>query len=238
MAELAGRVILITGAGGGLGAAVARAVAGAGATVVLSGRREQSLAGVYDDIVTAGGPPPALFPIDFTTAADDQYQALADGIASDMGRLDGILHAAARFAGLTPLANLEIAEWQRALHVNLTAAFAVTRACLPLLIAAPDASVVFVSDRLARSPKAFWGPYAAGKAGLEVLLKVFAAEHGHRDNLRFNALDPGPLATPLRARAFPAGDPDARTPAAAVPDCLRLLGPASRGSNGRIVTAA
>ncbi|MDN5939161.1 MAG: SDR family NAD(P)-dependent oxidoreductase, partial [Salinisphaera sp.] len=218
--------------------AVAGAAPAAGATVVLVGRREKTLTPVYDDIVAAGGPTPALFPMDFTRAAPEHYQALADGIANDLGRLDGVLHAAGRLHALTPLAGLELAEWQRSLHVNLTAAFAVTQACLPLLLAAPDAAVVFVADRVGRRPKAYWGAYAAAKAGTDALLSLFAAEYGHRDNLRFHALDPGPLDTPLRTRVFPSGDPAAQPLESAVPACLHLLGPASRGISGRRITVA
>lgn len=120
--------------------------------------------------------------------------------------------------------------------MNLTAPFAVTRACLPLLQASPDASVVFTADPIGQDPQAFWGGYAAAKRGLDSLLELFVREHGHRDNLRFNALAPGPTATALRARAFPAGDEQARPADAAVPGFLHLLGPASRGSNGRTLS--
>lgn len=222
--DLSGRTILITGASGGLGAAVARAAAARGAELVLAGRRQKPLEAVYDDIVAGSGRKPALFPVDFTKATADAYQALADGIAADCGRLDGIVHLAAHFNGLTPLANLEIEEWQRALHVNLTAPFAVTRACLPLLYESPNASVVFATDAVGRAPQPFWGGYAAAKAGLEALLAMLAREHEHRKNLRFHAVDPGPTATALRARAYPAGDPDAAAPEDAVPLFLSLLG--------------
>lgn len=227
------RVILVTGAGGGLGSAVARAAADAGATLILAGPRQRTLIPVYDAIVAAGNAEPALFPIDFSKAPTDAYQALADGIAADFGRLDGIAHLAARFDALTPLANLAIEEWQRSLHVNLTAPFAVTQGCLPLLQAAPDASVVFAADAVGREAEAFWGAYAMAKSGLDTLVATFAREHGHRENLRFNAVDPGPLATPLRGRAFPTGDDSARDPEIAVPLLLHLLGPDSRGTTGR-----
>lgn len=232
-ASLTNRTILITGASGGLGAAVARAAAAAGAELILTGRRQQPLNAVYDAIVADGGHEPAMFPVDFTKAAADTYDALAEGIKADFGKLDGIVHLAGHFEALTPLANLSIEEWQRSLHVNLTAPFAVTRACLPLLETAPDASVVFTADRIGRASQAFWGGYAAAKGGLETLLGLFAREHAHRDNLRFNAVDPGPTATGLRARAFPADDPQARPPNAAIHLFLHLLGPGSHGVNGQ-----
>lgn len=219
---LAGRVILITGAGGGLGGAVAQAAAAAGAELILCGRDQKRLEAVYDAVVNAGDPEPALFPLDFGGAAEADYERLAEGIETDFGRLDGIAHLAAAFGGLTPLASLSLEEWQRTLHATLTAPFAVTRACLPLLQAADDAAVVLTTDgRAARGP-AFWGAYAAAKAGLETMAAMLAAETG--DGLRVHTFDPGPLDTALRRRAYPGGDPKAVPPDAAAAEIVRLLG--------------
>ncbi|MDT0617263.1 SDR family NAD(P)-dependent oxidoreductase [Salinisphaera sp. P385] len=227
------RVILITGATGGFGAALAEAAAAAGAQLVLAGRQQKKLEALSDRITAAGGPVPCLFPVDFTRASGDPYQLLAEGIEADLGRLDGVVHAAARFQALTPLAGLELEEWQRALHLGVTVPFALTRACLPLLGRSPDASVVFMDDAVGRGDNAFWGGYAVAKAGLSSLMTLFATEHGHRDDLRFNALRPGPMATPLRARAFPSQDEKAQPTDQAVSACLHLLGPSGRGINGQ-----
>lgn len=236
MTNLNGRVILITGAGGGLGSAVARAAAKAGAELILVGRRVKSLEKIYDAIVADGSPEPALFPLDFTKAGADDYQRLVDGITADFFRLDGIVHLAAHFDGLRPLHDFDVANWQRALHVNLTAPFAITESCMPLLRAAPDASVVFAADHVGREAKAYWGAYAVAKTGLETTVKLFASEYEHVQHLRFNAVDPGPMLTALRKKAFPNDDPDARDPEVAVAKFLELLGPASRGISGRILT--
>lgn len=177
-----------------------------------------------------------MFPVDFTKATPDTYEALAAGIQADFGKLDGIVHLAGHLEALTPLANLAVEEWQRSLHINLTVPFAVTRACLPLLQASPDASVVFAADHVGRDPKAFWGGYAAAKGGLETLLGLFVREQSHCPNLRFNAVDPGSTRTDLRARAFPDGDPQDQPAETAAGLFLHLLGPESRGSNGRITT--
>jgi NAD(P)-dependent dehydrogenase (short-subunit alcohol dehydrogenase family) len=220
---LAGRVILITGAGGGLGGAVARAAAAAGAELILSGRDQKRLATVYDAVVAESGREPALFPMDFTGAAEADYERLADGIAADFGRLDGIAHLAAAFAGLQPLASTSLEEWQRTLHATLTAPFAITRTCLPLLQATEDAAVVFATDGHAAPGPAFWGPYAAAKAGLETMANMLAAEAG--DGLRVHTVDPGPLNTALRRRAYPGGAPEAAAPDEAAADIVRLLSP-------------
>lgn len=231
---LEGRVILITGAGGGLGSAVARAAAAAGAETVLCGRDQKRLGAVYDAIVAAGDPEPALFPVDFGSAAEADYERLAEGIAADCGRLDGIAHLAAAFGGLMPLASTPLEEWQRILHATLTAPFAATRACLPLLQAADEAAVVFAADRHAARGPAFWGAYGAAKAGVEAITAMLAAEVG--EGLHVAALDPGPLDTPLRRRAYPGGDPAAAGPETAAAACVRLLGPAGRGFHGRVVS--
>lgn len=235
--DLKNRVIVITGAGGGLGGALCVAAAKAGAELILVGRRQRALETVYDQVVAAGGPQPALFPLDFTKAGADDYQRLVDGIQADCGRLDGVVHLAARFDGLMPLHDHEIADWQRCLHVNLTAPFAITQTCLPLLRAAPDASVVFATDSIANNAKAYWGAYATAKSGLDTLSAMFAAENQHVESLRFNTIDPGPLSTPLRKKAFPADDPNARPPESVVEAFLYLLGDASRGVNGQCLQA-
>ncbi|MBO9470195.1 SDR family NAD(P)-dependent oxidoreductase [Endozoicomonas sp. G2_2] len=231
---LADRVILITGAGGGIGASVARAIAAAGAECVLIGRRERTLTPVFDAIVADGSPEPALFPLDVTKAGEDDYQRLVDGIAADCGGLHGVVHLAARFDGLMPLATHAIDGWQRIMHINLTAAFALTQVCLPLLQAAEDASVVFTVDQAAAQPKAFWGAYGVSKAGLAALVRLFAVEHEQNPRLRFNAIDPGPRDTGLRSAAFPADDPAARPVDELGAHYVKLLSGASRGTTGRI----
>jgi len=234
---LADRVILITGAGGGIGAAVARGVAAAGGECVLLGRRERTLNGVYDAIRADGGPEPALFPLDVTRAGEDDYQRLVDGIADDCGHLDGIVHLAARFDSLMPLATHPIDGWQRIMHVNTTATFALTQTCLPLLQSAEDASVVFTLDNAAARPKAFWGAYAASKAALTTLMQLFAEEHAQSDSLRFNGIDPGPRSTDLRKKAFPADDPAAKPIDGLAQHYVHLLSRAARGTNGQIIDA-
>ena len=234
---LVDRVVLITGAGGGLGAVVARAIAAAGAECVLLGRRERTLTPVFDAIVADGSPEPALFPLDVTRAGEDDYQRLVDGIAADCGHLDGVVHLAARFDGLMPLATHPIDGWQRIMHINLTAAFTLTQICLPLLQSVDDASVVFTLDDAAAKPKAFWGAYGVSKAGLSSLVKMFAVEHEQSDRLRLNGIDPGPRQTPLRAKAFPTEDPSAQLPESIADTYVHLLSAAARGTTGQILGA-
>ncbi|MFC4727891.1 SDR family NAD(P)-dependent oxidoreductase [Coralloluteibacterium thermophilus] len=230
---LAGRVVLITGANGGLGEAAARACAAAGATVVLVGRRVPKLNKLYDALASIG-PEPAAYPLDLEGAGPEDYETMAEALRSQLGRLDGILHAAVDFKGLTPLANTAPLDFARALHVNLTAPCLLTQACLPLLKQAPDAAVVFVLDELERIGKAYWGGYGVSKHGLLGLMRILHDET--RDGpVRVSALEPGPMRTGLRAKAFMNealnGAPGPGAYAAA---CVHLLSPAGAAQRGTV----
>ena len=237
-AALAGRVVLVTGAHGGLGAAAAQACARAGATVVLLGRKLPKLNRVYDAIARdpAGLAEPVNYPFDLAGAGVDDHAELADRIGAQLGRLDGVLHCAAEFPGLTPLEHTDPGDFARALHVGLTARWWLTRACLPLLRKAPDAAVVFVLDD--QVPAAYRGAYGIAQRGQRALLDTLQAEHAGSP-VRFHGLDPGPMRTPLRARAFVADDDRrARDPAAAADACVTLLSPAGASHRGQVWSPA
>ena len=199
--ELAGRVVLITGAYGGLGSAVARAAARAGATVVLTGKRKRQLEQLYDAMQREGLPEAVLHPLDMEAALPRDYEALAEGLQRDLGRLDGIVHAAASFAGLMPIAMHKPDAWLRSLHVNVSAPFALTQACLPLLTAAADSAVVFVLDNPELVQRAHWGAYGVSKAALERFVAILHEEHDE-SALRVHALLPAPMRTALRRMAY------------------------------------
>jgi NAD(P)-dependent dehydrogenase (short-subunit alcohol dehydrogenase family) len=235
---LAGRVVLVTGAHGGLGAAAAVGIAAAGATVVLLGRRVPKLNRVYDAIEQAGGAQPALYPLDLEGATPTDYAELAERLQAELGRLDGILHAAAAFAGLTPLALTEPEDWLGALHVNLSAPLLLTRACLPLLQQSGDAAVVFVADDPERVAHAYWGGYGVAKQGLLALVPMLAEELSNGP-VRVSALMPGPMRTSLRGRAWFGEDPAASTPPEAfVPALVHLLSPAGAPDRGAVLRVA
>ena len=229
----AGRVIVVTGAGDGIGQAVAVALARQGATVALLGRTQRKLTRTYDRIVEAGGPKPALLPFNLETAAAPEYDALVEALDREFGRVDGLAHIAGVLGDLSPIDQYDVPTWCKVLHVNLTAAFIVTRTLLPLLRHSDDASIVFTSSTIARGGRAYWGAYAASKFGVEGLMQVLAHEMADTTHVRVNSLNPGPVRTAMRRQAFPAEDP-ARLPepAAIVAPYLYLLGPASKGVNG------
>lgn len=233
---LAGRVILVTGASAGLGRAASLAYARHGATVALLARDEARLEAVYDEILAAGGPEPAMFPYDLAAADDRSLDTLAGTIAHHLKRLDGVLHSAHQFYSLTPLALQTLEQWQTLMRVNLIAPFALTRACLPLLQQSPDASVIFTGETHGHHPAAYWGGYAVAKSGLESLTRIWSNEIDAEANLRFNTLIPGPVATTLRARTHPGLDPASLPgPDALMPWYLYLMGEDSRALRGQVI---
>ena len=230
---LDGRVVLVAGAHGGLGSAAAQACGRAGATVVLLGRKVPKLNRVHDAIVRDGGQA-LLYPMDLEGASPDDHAELAERIGSELGRLDGLLHCAAEFKGLTPLLHTDPADFARAVHVGLTARWWLTQACLPLLAQAPDAAVVFAIDDLARTGKAFWGGYGLAQQALATLVGMLDAELGKDSPVRVCGLQPGPMRTTLRGRAYMADqDRDARDPETFAGACVELLSPAGAAHRGR-----
>ncbi len=227
------RVILITGAGGGLGSALAEACAGLGACVILVGRTVSKLETVYDRIVAAGATQPAILPMNLMTATWGEYEALVASLEQNFGRLDGMVHAAAHFKGFTRLEDLEPREWLDGLQVNLTAPYTLTRLCLPLLRKSQDASVIQIADEAGRRLRAFNGIYGISKRAADALIGSFALELKHEKNLRFNSVDPGPMRTALRARGYAAEViQDIALPQTRLARLLWLLGPDGRGVSG------
>ena len=234
---LKGRVILVTGASRGIGRVAALTFAAHGATVVLHGRDMAALENVYDQIETNGYAQPAAIPFDLDKATTRDYDALAYAIESRLGRLDGILHNAAHVEKLSPLEQQSAEEWNRTLRINLVAPFALTQACVRLLKLSADASVIFTLESHGRAPTAFWGAYAVSKAGVEVLMKIQAAEWQSLPNLRANAVIPGPVASPSRAKTHP-GEVAAsqRQPEELMQTYLYLMGADSREVSGTVVS--
>ncbi len=237
-AELAGRVIAITGAGSGIGRAVALECARRHAAVILIGRDVAKLEGVHAQIAAAGAPEASIAPLDLEKAVARDYDELAAAVLERYGRLDGLLHNAGVLGTLSPIEHYDVPTWCRVLHVNLTAAFVLTQVLLPALKASPDASVVFTASSVGRRGRAYWGAYAVSKFALEGLAQVLADELEGITHVRVNTLNPGRARTAMRRQAYPAEDisqvPPPETLTAAY---IALLGPASRGVTGRAFDA-
>jgi len=231
---LDGRVILITGASAGIGAALARRSASLGATVVMLGRSVQRLETVYDEIEQAGGPRPGIFVIDFLTAGGPQYDQLFEAVNDAYDHLDGLVHCAGILGDRSPIEQHDISVWHQVMQVNLTAPFILTQAMFPLLRRSGDASVIFTSSGVGRQGRAFWGAYAVSKFATEGMSQVLASEVGDGSPIRCNAVNPGATRTAMRRAAFPGEDPEElKTPDQVLSPYLYLLGPDSRTVNGR-----
>ena len=237
-AELAGRVVAITGASSGIGRAVAIACARCAANVVLIGRDAAKLDPVHGQIAAAGAPEASIALLDLEKALARDYDALGDAILERYGRLDGLLHNASLLGTLTPIEQYDVPTWCRVLHVNLTAAFALTQVLLPALKKSPDASVVFTASSVGRRGRAYWGAYAVSKFALEGLSQVLADELEGITHVRVNTLNPGRARTAMRRQAYPAEDIEqVPLPETLTPAYIALLGPASRGITGRAFDA-
>ena len=232
--ELSGRVIAVTGASSGLGRAVALDCARHGAEVVLVGRSEAKLEAVHAEIAALGAAEACIGVLDLERAVAADYDALAQAITTRFGRLDGLLHNAGLLGTLSPIEHYDVPTWCRVLHVNLTAAFALTQVLLPVLKQSADASIVFTSSSVGRRGRAYWGAYAVSKFALEGLAQVLADELEGTSTIRVNTLNPGRARTTMRRQAYPAEDFSAvPVPESLTGPYLALLGPASRGLTGQ-----
>jgi NAD(P)-dependent dehydrogenase (short-subunit alcohol dehydrogenase family) len=175
--------------------------------------------------------------IDLATADSEAYASLAASIEQEFGRLDGLVHNAGILGQRHSIEQHDIGDWQRVLHVNLTATFVLTQVLLPLLKESVDPSTIFTSSGVGRVGKPFWGAYAVSKFGIEALSQILAAENEHTP-LRFNCINPGPVRTKMRLAAYPAEDRDAlKTPLDIMSTYMYLLGPDSRGISGQSLDA-
>lgn len=235
---LKSRIILVTGAGDGIGRAAAKAFARHGATVILLGKTIKKLEKVYDEIEAAGGPQPAIYPMNLEGAHPGDYAELAATIEREFGHLDGLLHNAAFLGSITPIEHIPADLWIKVQQINLNAPFMMTQALLPLLRKSDAASVVFTSSGVGRKGRAYWGSYAVSKFGVEGLAQVLADELETNTRIRVNCLNPGATRTHMRATAFPGEDPmSIPGPDDIMPAYLYLFGPDSLEVRGQSLDA-
>ena len=235
---LRNKTIVVTGAGDGIGRAAAMAYAAHGATVILVGRTESKLEQVYDQIEAAGYAKPALVPLDLRAVTEDNVIHLAAGLAQEFPHLDGLLHNASVLGERRPIESAGYASWQDVMQVNVNAQFLLTRHLLPLLQAAPAASIIYTSSSVGRTGRAYWGAYAVSKFATEGLMQVLADELENTSKVRVNSLNPGATNTAMRRTAYPAERPtDNPAPEDIMSTYLYLLGHDSIGTTGQAFNA-
>ncbi len=231
------RIILITGAGDGIGRAAAISYALHGATVVLHGRTLNKLEVIYDEIESLGAPQPAILPLQLSSASVHDYEVLYNTLEQQFGRLDGILHNAGILGERTELAHYPIETWDDVMAVNLRAPFLLTQELLPLLTKSQSAAVLFASSAVGHEARERWGAYSVSKIAIEAVNQIFAKEHSY-PNVRFNCINPGATRTAMRAKAYPDEDPKIlTTPEAIMPAYLYLMGEDSLQHNGESFNA-
>ncbi len=235
---LAGKNILVTGAGDGIGRSAALSYAGHGATVLLLGRTGSKLESVYDEIERAGGPKPAIIEMDLSTAPEDNYASLAASLGDEFACLHGLLHNAALLGDRRPIAHAGYASWAEVMQVNVNAQFLLTHYLLPLLQLAPAASIVLTSSSVGRTGKAYWGAYAVSKFATEGFMQVLASELEHTSKIRANSLNPQATNTAMRRTAYPAETPTNNpAPQDIMSAYLFLMGDDSAGITGQAFDA-
>jgi NAD(P)-dependent dehydrogenase (short-subunit alcohol dehydrogenase family) len=228
--RLADRLALVTGATRGIGRAVALAYAREGAHLILVGRTAGALEEVDDEIRALGGSA-TLLTLDLKT--QDKIDALGPTIYQRWNKLDILVGNAGILGPLSPLGHVTADAWSEVLEINLTANWRLIRTLDPLLRRSEAGRAIFVSSGVATNPRAYWGPYAASKAGLEALVKVYADEVANTP-VRVNLVNPGPTRTAMRAKAFPGEDPASlKPPDHVVETCIKLALPGC-ADNGKL----
>ena len=227
------KVILVTGAGAGIGKQAALSYAKLGATVILLGRTVSKLEATYDEIVQTGGSEPAIIPLDMKGATEQHYRDMAETIEGSLGGLDGLLHSAGELGVLSPLEQTDLNMFEEVMKVNVTSQFMMTKALIPLLKKSRSGRIIFTSSSVGRKGRAFWGAYAISKFATEGMMQVLADEL-ESSTVKVNCINPGATRTSMRAKAYPAEDASRlKTPAEIMPLYLYLMGPDAAEVNGQ-----
>ena len=234
---LNGKVILVTGAGDGIGKVAALTYAQHGATVILLGKTVKKLEAVYDQIEQAGYPKPAIVPLDLKGATEQNYLDMAETIEEQFGQLDGLLHNASMLGVLGPFEHITMSSVEEVFKVNVIAEITLTKALLPVMRKSDSASLIFTSSSVGRQARSFWGEYAMSKFATEGMMQAIAHEY-EGSNIRSNSINPGATRTGMRANAYPAENPqDLKTPEDIMPTYLYLMGKDSADINGQQLNA-
>ncbi len=234
---LKNKVILVSGAGDGIGKQAALSFAKYGATLILLGRTKSKLEKTCNEIISLGGTQPTIIPLDMLKAEKEDYLQIAESLKQQFDHLDGVLHNAGLLGTITPLEEIDIKVFDDAMSVNVRAGLLLTQVLLPLLRESSDARVVFTSSTVGHIGRALWGTYAISKFATEGMMQVLADELKDT-HIRVNAINPGGTRTSMRAQAFPSEDPNTlKTPEDIMPLYLYLMAPEGKDIHGQCIDA-
>ena len=232
--DFEGKTILVTGAGSGIGRAIAIQLAQHRARIVLLGRTVEKLEAVFDQIEEAGGPTASILPVDLERATSEDYQVIANTIANQFGGLYALVHVAGELGERVPFDHYNESTWQRVMRVNFESAVSLTKTLLPLLSHERHAHLIFTSSSVGEHPRAYWGAYAVSKYALEVFAKLLAEEISQTTSIDLTVVNPGATQTAMRRQAYPAENPrDLPTPDAVAARYLALLDPNNQRQGAR-----
>ena len=232
------RVILVTGAGDGIGKTAALSYARLGATVVLLGRTVEKLEQVYNQIEAEGGKQPAIVPLNLESASHVEYQQIAQTIEEEFGRLDGLLLNAAILGDMRPIEYYPMDLFEKVMKVNVNAQFILVRTLMPMLRQSDQGSIIFTTSSVGRKGRANWGAYAISKFAIEGMMQTLADELKNTSAIKVNCINPGATRTQMRASAYPAEEPASVCPPEAIMGLYHyLMGPESQGVTGHTLDA-
>lgn len=235
---LQNRILLVTGAGDGIGRAAALGFARLGATVILLGKTLSKLEAVYDQIEQEGGPRPAIIPLNLETATASDYTQLANTLEEEFGRLDGLLLNAAILGDMRPLEYFPADAFEKVMKVNVTAPFLLVRNLMPLLRLSDQGSIIFTTSSVGRKGRANWGAYGISKFAVEGMMQTLADETRNTSAIKVNCINPGATRTRMRANAYPGEDPATVCPPEAILGLyFYLMGKDSAGVTGQSLDA-
>lgn len=234
---LAHKVILVTGAGDGIGKQAALTYANLGATVILLGKTVSKLENVYDEILAQGSSTPAIIPLDMKGATKQNYIDMVSTIIAQFGKLDGALLNASVLGELTPFTQIHEQIWNDVMQVNSTAQFLLSQALIPALEKDNGGSLIFTTSGVGNKGKAFWGTYSVSKFATESMMQLIADEY-EQTSLRTNAINPGATATNMRSIAYPGENQTLlATPKEIMPLYVYLMSDDSSDVNGQRLNA-